>query len=108
MDMVVNKNDIWLINLDPTVGSEIKKTRPCVVISSNISNKYLDNIVVIPLTSTIKSYPSRVDCLFQEKLGQIAIDQIRTIDKKRLIKNIGVIDEITYERVYECLIIYFK
>ena len=91
--MIVKQFEVWLINLDPTMGSEIKKTRPCVVVSPNVINKFLNTVIVSPLTSTSKDYPSRVDCLFQGQSGQIALDQIRSVDKVKLIKKLGNIDK---------------
>ena len=84
--MEIKQYQIVLVNLDPTVGSEIKKTRPCVVISPNEMNKYLQTVVVAPMTSQSKKYPTRVEVKHNDKDGWIAIDQIRTIDKVRIIK----------------------
>jgi len=80
--MDLNQYDIVLVNLDPTVGSEIKKTRPCVIISPNEMNKYLRTIVVAPMTTNTKKYPTRIPVKSNGKKGMIAIDQIRTIDKQ--------------------------
>jgi mRNA interferase MazF len=106
--MVVLKNEVWMTTLEPTIGSEISKTRPCIIASPDIANKYKRSVVIIPLTSKFKDYPSRVNCTFQNKNGQIVIDQIRTIDKIRLVKKLGVIDEATCKKVYEMIKIYFK
>lgn len=106
--MVVLKKEVWLTILEPTIGSEINKTRPCVVISPDIANKYKDSVIIVPLTSTKRNYPSRVDCEFKNKEGQIVIDQIRTIDKSRLVKKLGTIDDETSDKVYEIIKIYFK
>jgi mRNA interferase MazF len=84
--MELNQYNIVLVNLDPTIGSEIQKTRPCVIISPNEMNKYLSTIVVAPMTSNLNKYPSRVNVNYDNKKGMIAIDQIRTIDKKRIVK----------------------
>lgn len=84
--MVVKQYQIVLVNLDPTIGSEIKKTRPCVVISPNEMNKYLRTIVIAPMTSSSKNYPTRVPVSHEGKSGSIVLDQIRTIDKERIIK----------------------
>ena len=80
---------IVLVNLDPTLGSEIQKTRPCVIISPNEMNKYLSTIAIAPITSSLKEYPTRVPVNHNDGKGLIAIDQIRTIDKKRIIKFLG-------------------
>jgi mRNA interferase MazF len=106
--MVVSKNEIWMANFSPSKGTEINKIRPCLVISPDLANQALPNIIVAPLTSTIKNYPSRVNCDFKKKSGQIMIDQIRTIDKRRLIKVLGTIDDATSKKVYEMIKIYFK
>ena len=82
----INQYDIVLVNLDPTIGSEMKKTRPCVVISPNEMNKYLQTIVVAPMTSNSKPYPTRVEVKHNSRKGWIAIDQIRTIDRIRIVK----------------------
>ena len=80
---------IVLANLDPTIGSEIKKTRPCVVISPDEMNKYLNTIVIAPMTTTSKQYPTRVEIKHDNKIVWIILDQIRTIDKQRIIKDLG-------------------
>jgi mRNA interferase MazF len=80
---------IVLVNLDPTLASEIQKTRPCVIVSPNELNKYLNTIVIAPMTSSLKEYPTRIPVKHNKKNGMIAIDQIRTINKKRIIKVLG-------------------
>ncbi|MEO8254656.1 MAG: type II toxin-antitoxin system PemK/MazF family toxin [Flavobacterium sp.] len=85
---------IVLINLDPTLGSEIQKTRPCVIVSPNEMNKYLNTIVISPMTSSLKEYPTRIPVNHNDKKGMIAIDQIRTVDKKRIIKLLGKLNKI--------------
>ena len=89
----INQYDIVLINLDPTLGSEMKKTRPCVVLSPNEMNKYLQTIVVAPLTSSSKPYPTRIE--IQQKIikGWIVLDQIRSIDRVRMVKLLGKLTE---------------
>ncbi|MFO5491540.1 MAG: type II toxin-antitoxin system PemK/MazF family toxin [Cuspidothrix sp.] len=91
MAMVVNRFDVFLVNLDPTIGSEIKKTRPCLIISPNEINHHISTVIVAPMTTKGQLYPTRVTCEFQGKEGQIVLDQIRTIDKTRLVKLIGQI-----------------
>ena len=93
MGMVANRFDVFLVNLDPTVGSEIQKTRPCVIISPDEMNRYIATVIIAPMTSKGKVYPTRVVCQFQGKEGQIVLDQIRTIDKVRLAKKLGQIRE---------------
>ncbi len=90
--MVVKRFDVYLVNLDPTIGSEIKKTRPCLVVSPDEMNRNIRTVIVAPMTSASKDYPSRVSCIFRKKEGQIVLDQIRTIDKIRIVKKLGTID----------------
>lgn len=80
--------EIYLINLDPTIGSEIKKTRPCVIISPDEMNRNIATLIIAPLTSKLRNYPTRIPCRVKGKQGQIVLDQIRTVDKIRLIKKI--------------------
>ena len=87
--MELNQYDIVLVNLDPTIGSEIKKTRPCVIFSPNEMNKYLRTIVVAPMTTKSRKYPTRIEIKHDNKIGWVVIDQIRTIDKARIIKTLG-------------------
>lgn len=87
--MTIEQYDLVLVNLDPTIGSEIKKTRPCAVISPNEMNKHLRTIVIAPLTTTSKPYPTRVEVKHAQTKGWIVLDQIRTIDKRRIIKKLG-------------------
>jgi len=107
MDMVerkpVQRFDVHLISLDPTKGSEIRKTRPCLIISPNEMNKHIRTVIIAPMTSTIKNYPTRVTTTFQGKKGQIVLDQIRTVDKSRLIKNLGSISKAAEEKVLTVL-----
>ncbi|MCC5602291.1 type II toxin-antitoxin system PemK/MazF family toxin [Nostoc sp. CHAB 5714] len=101
--MVVNRFDVFLVNLDPTIGSEIQKTRPCVVISPDEMNKYIATVIVAPMTTKGQSYPTRVACQFQGKDGQIVLDQIRTVDKTRLVKKLGQIDSDKQKAVLDTL-----
>jgi mRNA interferase MazF len=90
---------IVLVNLDPTVGSEIKKTRPCVIISPDEMNKYLNTIIIAPMTSQSKKYPTRIEVSHDNKMGWIVLDQIRTIDKQRIFKILGNLSESEIENV---------
>jgi len=101
--MVVNRFDVYLTNLDPTVGSEIQKTRPCLIISPDEMNRHIKTVIVAPMTSAGKEYPTRIACRFKGKDGLIVLDQIRTIDKTRLIKNLGDIDAETRLKVISVL-----
>jgi len=87
--MEVVQYQIILVNLDPTLGSEIKKTRPCVVISPNEMNKFLNTVVIAPMTTGSKNYPTRIEIKHDNKIGWIVLDQIRTIDKQRIIRELG-------------------
>ena len=103
MEMVVNRFDVYLVNLDPTVGSEIQKTRPCLVISPDEMNRYIRTVIVAPMTTTGKDYPTRILCEFKKKKGQIVLDQLRTIDKTRLLKKLGSINPETQIEVISLL-----
>ncbi|MBI1348955.1 type II toxin-antitoxin system PemK/MazF family toxin [bacterium] len=92
---VVKRFDVHLVNLDPTVGHEIQKSRPCVIISPDEMNRHLQTVIIAPLTTTVRSYPTRVVCRFQRKQGQVALDQIRTVDRQRLIRRLGKLDATT-------------
>ena len=105
--MEVKRFDILWVSLDPTVGSEIQKSRPAVVVSPNEMNKALKTIIVAPITSTMKQYPTRVDIELQGKTGQVALDQIRTIDKQRIKRKIEVLEEKYSENVLELLQVMF-
>ena len=97
--MELKQYSIILVNLDPTIGSEIKKTRPCVIISPNEMNKHLNTIVVAPMTTNMRKYPTRVPVSHNGKKGMITIDQIRTIDKTRIIK---IFDKLSSSEVKKC------
>ncbi len=97
--MVVSRFEVYFIDLEPKIGSEINKKRPCVIISPNEMNKYLNTVIVAPMTSSKKGYLSRVECKFKGKQGEIVLDQIRTIDKKRLSSKIGTINEDTANEI---------
>ena len=101
--MEINQYEIVLVNLDPTIGSEITKTRPCVVISPNEMNKHLNTIVIAPMTSQSKNYPTRIPVKHDNKNGWIVIDQIRTIDKQRIIKSLDNLKDKEIESVKKIL-----
>lgn len=103
MGMVVKRFDVFLINLDPTIGHEIKKTRPCLVISPDEMNAHISTVIVAPMTTQGCAYPTRIACKFQNKNGQIVLDQIRTVDKARLVKKLGTINESTQKSVLAVL-----
>lgn len=112
MDVVKNKPparfDVFLINLDPTIGAEIQKTRPCVIISPDEMNRHLRTIIIAPMTSTIKDYPSRVPVKFKGKKGNIVLDQMRAVDLERLVTYWGPLDSATAERVCSVLMEMFR
>jgi mRNA interferase MazF len=87
--MEIKQYEIFLVNLEPTLGSEIRKTRPCVVISPDEMNKHLRTVVIAPMTTSSKNYPTRVEIKHDSKLGWVVLDQVRTVDKQRIIKNLG-------------------
>jgi len=91
--MNVQQFEVFIVNLDPTIGSEIKKTRPCVIISPDEMNKYLDTVVIAPITSQSKKYPTRIKIDLEGNDNWVVIDQIRTIDKSRLTKRITLLDK---------------
>lgn len=101
--MVVKRFEVFLVNLDPTVGSEIQKTRPCLVISPDQMNQYINTVIVAPLTTKGKPYPTRVGCKLQGKQGMVVLDQIRTVDKTRFVHKIGRLDTKTQAEVLRVL-----
>ncbi len=103
MAMVVRRFEVYLVNLDPTVGSEIKKTRPCLVISPDEMNRHIATVIVAPMTTAGRPYPTRVACRFGGKSGQIVLDQVRTVDKARLAKRLGTIGAAAQKSVLACL-----
>jgi mRNA interferase MazF len=103
MGMVIKQFEIHLINLDPTIGSEIKKTRPCLIVSPDEMNRHINTVIIAPMTTKGKAYPTRVKCKFQGKQGLIVLDQIRTVDKQRLVKKLGKITPTTQTEVLKIL-----
>ncbi|MCD6287394.1 MAG: type II toxin-antitoxin system PemK/MazF family toxin [Anaerolineae bacterium] len=101
--MVVKRFEVYLVNLDPTVGSEIRKTRPCLIISPDEMNRHIATVIVAPMTTKGRPYPTRVAWRFQGKDGQIVLDQVRTIDKTRLLRNLGQIGKSTQADVLDTL-----
>lgn len=97
--MVIRQYDVLLISLDPTMGHEIKKSRPCVVISPDVMNQNIATVIIAPMTSKSHAYPTRVPVNFDKKDGWIVLDQIRTVDKIRLVKPLGRVNEDTISRI---------
>ncbi len=97
--MVITQYDVFLVSLDPTVGHEIKKSRPCVVISPDEMNKYISTVIIAPMTTKSHDYPTRIRLKFQKKHGWIVLDQVRTIDKRRLVKRLGNVEKQTIHQI---------
>jgi mRNA interferase MazF len=89
--MEIKRFDVYLTNLDPTIGHEIRETRPCLIISPDEMNRFISTVIVAPMTTRGRNYPTRVSCVFQGKKAQIVLDQIRTLDKERLVTKLGTI-----------------
>jgi mRNA interferase MazF len=101
--VAINRFEVYLINLDPTVSSEIRKTRPCLVVSPDEINHNIRTLIVAPLTTKGQPYPTRVPCRFKGKDGQVVLDQVRTVDRSRLIRKLGNIDGNTASAVLDVL-----
>jgi mRNA interferase MazF len=101
--MEVNRFDVYLVTLDPTLGSEIQKTRPCLVVSPDEMNHHIRTVIVAPMTTKGQPYPTRVPCRFKAKAGQIVLDQLRTVDKARLVRRLGRVDPKTGAKVLTVL-----
>ena len=106
--MEVNRFDVFLVALDPTIGHEIKKTRPCMVISPDEMNHHVGTVIIAPLTTKGRDYPTRVACTFQGVEGQVVLDQLRTVDKARLVKKLGRLSPSAAERALDVLIEMFQ
>jgi mRNA interferase MazF len=100
---VIGRGQVYLVRLDPTLGSEIKKTRPCVVVSPDELNKHLRTVIVAPMTSGGRAYPWRPRCRFQDRAGFVALDQLRTVDVERLLTQLGALDGETVVAVLDAL-----
>ena len=98
------QGEVWLVALDPTTGSEMRKTRPCLVVSPDEMNQHIATVIVVPLTTRVRAYPTRIGIYFQRKTGQAALDQIRTVDQVRLVKKLGVVPEATSDQVAGVLV----
>ena len=103
MGVVANRFEVFLVDLDPASGSEIKKTRPCLVISPDEMNHNIQTVIVAPMTTRGRDYPTRVPCRFQRRNGQIVLDQIRTVDRGRLVRKLGKIGHRSSDRVLSVL-----
>lgn len=98
-----NRFDVVLINLDPRMGGETRKTRPCLVVSPDEMNRHLRTVIIAPMTTKFRDYPTRITCTFQRVEGQIALDQIRVVDKGRLTKKLGHLDETIQDQTLNTL-----
>jgi mRNA interferase MazF len=103
MAVVVERFGVYLVSLDPTVGHEISKNPPCVVVSPDEMNRHLRTVVIAPMTTVKHGYPTRVPCRFGGKSGEVVVDQIRTVDRSRLVKRLGTLDRPTSRRVLHVL-----
>jgi mRNA interferase MazF len=103
MGVVVRRFDVFLVALDPTIGHEIKKTRPCAVISPDEMNAHISTFIVAPMTTKGRPYPTRIPCRFKRKSGQVVLDQIRTIDKARLVRKLGTLATDTQKDILSAL-----
>src|SRR6266404_4710965 len=103
MAMAVNRFEVYLVNLDPTIGSEIRKTRPCVVVSPDEMNRHVRTVIVAPMTTKGQPYPTRVACTFGGRQAQVVLDQLRTVDRVRLVKRAGKISPATQQHILATL-----
>jgi mRNA interferase MazF len=97
--LVMSRGEVHLVRLDPTLGSEIRKTRPCVIVSPDELNEHLRTVIVAPLTTSGRACPWRIRCRFQKRSGYIVLDQLRTVDRERLVKRLGVLTAPTLSEV---------
>ncbi len=97
--MVIKQYDVFLVSLDPTIGHEIKKARPCIIVSPDEMNKYISTVIIAPMTTQSHLYPTRIPIKFKRKDGWVVLDQIRTVDKKRFIKRLGRVDRKTINEI---------
>ena len=102
------RDEIWLVSLDPTHGAEIQKTRPCLVVSPDEMNRYLQTVIIVPMTTTIRPYPTRVPVRFQGKSGQAALDQLRAVDKRRMVRKLGTVSPGTAQQASSVLLEMFS
>lgn len=108
MDGIVRRFEVYLVNPDPTLGTEIQKTRPCVIISPDEMNDHIATVIVAPMMTKGRAYPTRVNCQFDGKEGQIVLDQIRTVDKIRLVKKLGKMSSAAQKQVLAVLLEMFS
>lgn len=104
VDVVIERFAVYRVSLNPTVGNEMSKTRPCLVISPDEMHQHLRTVIIAPMTTTLKRYPTRVPCTFVGKAGTVALDQLRAVDRSRLVKRLGKLDATTASRVVRVLL----
>jgi mRNA interferase MazF len=102
------RDEVWLVSLDPTHGAEIQKTRPCLVVSPDEMNRYLQTVIIVPMTTTMRPYPTRVPLRFQGKSGQAALDQLRAVDRQRLVRKLGTVSPSTAQQASAVLLEMFS
>ena len=108
MNRAPRRDEVWLVSLDPTHGAEIQKTRPCLVVSPDEMNQYLQTVIVVPMTTTMRPYPTRVPLRFQGKSGQAALDQLRAVDRQRLVRKLGTVSPSTAQQASAVLLELFS
>lgn len=97
------RGEVYLVGLDPTLGSQIRKTRPCLIVSPDELNRHLRTAVIAPMTTAGQAYPWRIACRFQQRAGFVALDQLRTVDQVRLVRRLGRLASVTVATVLQCL-----
>ena len=107
-DTGIEQFDVYLVRLDPAVGVEMRKARPCVVVSPGLMHRHVHTVIIAPLTSQPKAYPTRVSCQFEGRLGEVALDHIRAVDRLRLLKRLGAVDEPTATKIRRALVNMFR
>ena len=108
VDRPPRRDEVWLVTLDPTQGVEIQKTRPCLIISPDEMNQHLQTVIVAPMTTVTRPYPVRVPVRFQGKRGQVALDQLRAVDRQRLVRKLGTVSASTAQAVSATLLEMFS
>src|SRR5450631_4098520 len=108
VSLAPRRDEVWLVSLDPTHGSQIRKTRPCLVVSPDEMNRHLQTVIVVPMTTTMRPYPTRVSVRFQGKSGQAAMDQLRAVDRQRLVRKLGAVSPGRAQRASSVLIEMFS
>ena len=108
VNRVPRRDEVWLVALDPTHGAEIQKTRPCLVVSPDEMNRHLQTVIVVPMTTSVRPYPTRVPVRFQGKSGQAAVDQLRAVDRQRLVRKLGTVSASAAQQASDVLLEMFS